>query len=122
MTTVSSPYREVVRLTGGVPAATTSSSRPQRDNWITPPRSNAWVEGEYEPARPSSISTVFAPPRASSNAVAAPAARAPTTMTSWDALLDRSSLGHIGRPFFGAAASRGQARDARTVLRAPSPA
>ena len=58
MTATSSPYRNVERLTGGVPAAMTPSRRPQRLSWSTPPRSSAWVESGSELASPRSIKTV----------------------------------------------------------------
>ena len=46
---VSSAYRNVVRNTGGVPAATTRSSSPHLASCITPPRISAWVDTVSDP-------------------------------------------------------------------------
>src|SRR5919197_7646 len=47
--TACSAYRKVVRRTGGVPAAMTASSRPQRLSWRTPPRISACVDSVSAP-------------------------------------------------------------------------
>ena len=67
---------------GGAPLATTSSSRPQRASWTTPPRAMAWVDSVSLGSSARSTTTTSRPWRASSIAVAAPAQRAPTTTTS----------------------------------------
>ena len=69
--------------TGGAPLSSTSPSGPHRDSWTTPPRTSEWVEVVSLGSRARSSSRTSWPARASSMAVAAPAARDPTTMTSW---------------------------------------
>jgi hypothetical protein len=81
--TDSVPKSKRVSRTGGVPASMTRSSTPHRDSRTTLPRMSAWVDSVSAPYRPRSTSSTRSPRRASSIAVAAPATRAPTMMTSW---------------------------------------
>ena len=74
---------KVTCRTAGVPVASTSSSSPQRFSWTTPPRDRAWVDKVSLGNCALSTSATSWPIRASSMAVEAPAARAPTTITSW---------------------------------------
>ena len=63
--------------------ARTASSSPQRCSCTTPGRAIWWVDSVSLGKTSRSTSTTSCPCRASRSAVAAPAARAPTTTTSW---------------------------------------
>ena len=78
----SSPSWKVVSRMGGVPAATTRSSRPQRVSWSTPARISPCVESESVPYLDRSTIATRAPALARSIAVDAPATRPPTTTAS----------------------------------------
>src|SRR5262252_1157853 len=67
---------------GGVPAALTRSSNPQRCSCKMPARVNAWVDSVSVSEHVCSTTATCMPARASNMAVAAPASRAPTTTTS----------------------------------------
>ena len=78
-----SPSRKSTSRTAGAPEACTSSSRPQRASWTTPPRAMPWVDTVSLGKGDRSRSSTSCPALASSIAVAAPAQRAPTTTTWW---------------------------------------
>src|SRR5829696_2365996 len=74
-------WNATVRISGA-PLSTTASSSPHRASWTRPPRAMAWVESVSLGNVARSTTRTSSPWFASSMAVAAPAQRAPTTMTS----------------------------------------
>jgi hypothetical protein len=76
------PWSKRTLRVGGVPAAMIASSTPQRASLATPGTCTWWVDRVSLGNAARSTTSTFSPALASGSAVAEPATRAPTMITS----------------------------------------